>query len=44
MNVRCMVIDDEEIARRVGVTANYARVLMVRAVERLRNELGDEHD
>jgi RNA polymerase sigma-70 factor, ECF subfamily len=33
----------EEVARRVGVTVGNARVLMVRATERLRTELGDEH-
>jgi RNA polymerase sigma-70 factor, ECF subfamily len=33
----------EEIAPRVGVSANYARVLMVRATEKLRKELGDDH-
>jgi RNA polymerase sigma-70 factor (ECF subfamily) len=34
----------EEVARRVGVTEGNARVLMVRAVERLHRELGDEHE
>jgi RNA polymerase sigma-70 factor (ECF subfamily) len=34
----------EEVARRVGVTETNARVLMVRATERLRNELGEGHD
>lgn len=34
----------EEVARHAGVTAGNARVLMVRALERLRTELGDEHD
>jgi RNA polymerase sigma-70 factor (ECF subfamily) len=32
----------EKIAQRLGVTVGNARVLMVRATERLRNELGDE--
>jgi RNA polymerase sigma-70 factor (ECF subfamily) len=34
----------EEVAQRAGVTVGNARVLMVRAAERLRNELGDEHE
>ncbi len=34
----------EEVARRAGVTVGNARVLMVRATERLRKELGDEHE
>jgi RNA polymerase sigma-70 factor (ECF subfamily) len=32
----------EEVARRVGVSVVNARVLMVRATEKLRSELGDE--
>jgi RNA polymerase sigma-70 factor (ECF subfamily) len=34
----------EEVARRVDVTVVNARVLMVRAIERLKNELGDGHE
>ena len=34
----------DEVARRAGVTAGNARILMMRATERLRNELGDEHE
>jgi RNA polymerase sigma-70 factor (ECF subfamily) len=34
----------EEVARRAGVSVGNARVLMVRALERLKNELGDEHE
>ena len=34
----------EEVARRLDVTVGNARVLMVRATERLKNELGDEHE
>ena len=32
----------EEVAQKVGVTVGNARVLMVRATERLRNELGEQ--
>jgi RNA polymerase sigma-70 factor (ECF subfamily) len=34
----------EEVARRAGVTAGNARVLMLRATERLRDELGEQHE
>jgi RNA polymerase sigma-70 factor (ECF subfamily) len=34
----------EEVAHRAGVTAANARVLMLRATERLRNELGEKRD
>jgi RNA polymerase sigma-70 factor (ECF subfamily) len=34
----------EDAARRAGVTLGNARVLMVRAIESLRSELGDEHE
>jgi RNA polymerase sigma-70 factor, ECF subfamily len=34
----------EDVAQRVGVTVGNARVLMVRAMKRLRNELGDENE
>jgi RNA polymerase sigma-70 factor (ECF subfamily) len=34
----------EEVGQRVGVTVGNARVLMVRAIERLRTELGDDHE
>jgi RNA polymerase sigma-70 factor (ECF subfamily) len=34
----------EEVARRVGVTAGNARVLMMRATERLRQELEDDRE
>jgi RNA polymerase sigma-70 factor (ECF subfamily) len=34
----------EEVARRAGVTVGHARVLMLRATERLRHELGDKHE
>jgi RNA polymerase sigma-70 factor (ECF subfamily) len=34
----------EEVAQRAGVTVGNARVLMVRAIERLKRELGDEHE
>ncbi|HTU20805.1 MAG TPA: sigma-70 family RNA polymerase sigma factor [Gemmataceae bacterium] len=33
----------EDVAQRIGVTVGNARVLMVRAIKRLRNELGDEN-
>jgi RNA polymerase sigma-70 factor (ECF subfamily) len=34
----------EEVAQKVGVTVVNARVLMVRAIEKLKKELGDEHE
>ena len=34
----------EEVAQKAGVTVGNARVLMVRAIERLKSELGDEHE
>jgi RNA polymerase sigma-70 factor (ECF subfamily) len=34
----------KEVARRVGVSEGHARVLMLRATERLRQELGDDHE
>ncbi len=34
----------EEVAQQVGVTVGNARVLMVRAIERLKKELGDDHE
>lgn len=34
----------EEVARRVGVTVGNARVLMLRATEKLKNELEHEHE
>jgi RNA polymerase sigma-70 factor (ECF subfamily) len=40
----CEGLSFEEVAHRVGVTASNARVLMVRAMDRLRNELGESHE
>jgi RNA polymerase sigma-70 factor (ECF subfamily) len=34
----------EEVAQKVGVTVGNARVLMVRAIERLKTELGDNNE
>jgi RNA polymerase sigma-70 factor (ECF subfamily) len=34
----------EEVAQKMGVTVGNARVLMVRAIKQLRNELGDENE
>jgi RNA polymerase sigma-70 factor, ECF subfamily len=34
----------EDVAQKAGVTAGNARVLMVRAIERLKKELGDKHE
>ena len=34
----------EEVAQKVGGTVGNARVLMVRAIEKLKSDLGDEYE